>query len=302
MVPEGRVLPRITFAIPFYTGIPYLARTLQSIVAQEDDGWEAVVCDDGPEAGVEEVVRSFGAGRVRYERNPHNLGMAGNFNRCLEIATTELVTVLHGDDELMPTYVGTLRAAAARHPTAAALFCRALIIDEQGAPRFSLTDAVKDVLINPAPRDELMLHGEPGVRALLKGNFIMAPTLCFRKAVLTDRRFPLGVKFVMDWELTTKLLLDGDTLVGLPDRCYRYRRHEENATAQYTRTQLRFREESEFYDRIRATAAERGWDACVKLATQKRIIKLNIAYRALKDTVLLDFDEARRGLRLLREL
>lgn len=296
------MLPRITFAIPFYTGIPYLARTLQSIVAQEDDGWEAVVCDDGPEQGVEEVVRTFGAGRVRYERNPRNLGMAGNFNRCLEIATTELVTVLHGDDELMPTYAGTLRAAAARHPTAAALFCRALIIDEQGAPRFSLTDAVKDVLINPAPRGELLLHGEPGVRALLKGNFIMAPTLCFRKSVLTDRRFPLGVKFVMDWELTTRLLLDGDTLVGLPDRCYRYRRHEENATAQYTRTQLRFREESEFYDRIRVTAAARGWDACVKLATQKRIIKLNIAYRALKDTVLLDFAEARRGLRLLREL
>lgn len=292
----------VTFAIPFYTGITYLARGLRSIVAQDDPSWEAVVCDDGPEQGVEEVVRSFGDGRVRYLRNPANLGIAGNFNRCIDVATTELVTVLHGDDELMPNYCGTMRAAAGRHPSAAALFCRAEIIDENGTARFSLTDVVKDVLINPAPNDEYVFAGQPGVRALLKGNFIMAPTLCFRKSVLGTRRFPEGFKFVMDWELTTKLLLDGDTLVGVPDRCYRYRRHEENATSQYTRTQLRFREESEYYDRMRLKAAERGWDDCVRLAANKRIIKLNVTYRMLKNVALGQLKEARRGFRLLREL
>jgi len=292
----------VTFAIPFYTGITYLARTLRSIVAQVDPSWEAVVCDDGPEQGVEEIVRSFGDGRVRYERNPRNLGMAGNFNRCIDVATTELVTVLHGDDELMPNYCGTMRAAAERHPTAAALFCRAQIIDERGVPRFSLSDVVKDVLINPSPKDELVLEGEPGVRALLKGNFIMAPTLCFRKKVLGTRRFAEGLKFIMDLELTTKLLLDGDTLVGIPEHAYRYRRHEENATSKYTRTQLRFREESEYYDRMKIKAAERGWDECVRLATSKRIIKLNVTYRALKNIALFDLGEARRGFRLLREL
>ena len=292
----------VTFAIPFYTGITYLARTLRSIIAQQDPGWEAVVCDDGPEQGVEELVRSFGEGRVRYLRNPTNLGMAGNFNRCIDVATTELVTVVHGDDELMPNYCGMMRTAAARHLTAAALFCRAQIIDEHGVPRFSLTDVVKDVLINPSPKAELVLEGEPGVRALLKGNFIMAPTLCFRKSVLGARRFPEGFKFLMDWELTTKLLLDGDTLVGIPEYAYRYRRHEENATLKYTRTQLRFREESEYYDRMKVKAAERGWDECVRLATNKRIIKLNAAYLALKHVALLDLAEARRGFRLLREL
>jgi glycosyltransferase involved in cell wall biosynthesis len=296
------VTPSVTFAIPFYTGITYLARALRSIVAQDDASWQAVVCDDGPEQGVEAIVRSFGDGRVRYLRNPKNIGMAGNFNRCIDVAETELVTVLHGDDELMPNYCGTMRAAAGRHPTAAALFCRAQIIDEQGTPRFSLTDVVKDVLINPAPDKELVLSGESGVRTLLKGNFIMAPTLCFRKSVLGARRFPEGFKFIMDLELTTRILLDGDTLVGIPDRCYRYRRHEENATSKYTRTQLRFREESEYYDRMKAVVAERGWDECVKLATSKRIIKLNVTYRALKNIALFDLGEARRGFRLLREL
>lgn len=296
------VLSSVTFAIPFYTGIDYLSRALRSILAQHDTSWEAVVCDDGTEQRVEEVVRACGDGRIRYLRNPQNLGMARNFNRCIDVAETDLVTVLHADDELMPTYAGTMREAAARYPDAAALFCRAEIIDERGEPRFSLTDAVKDVLLNPSPRAELVLEGEPGIRALLKGNFIMAPTLCFRKRVLGSRRFPEGFKFVMDWEFTTRLLLDGDSLVGLPERCYGYRRHEENATSRYTRTQLRFREESAYYDRMKQAAAERGWDTCVRIASQKRMVKLNVMYRALKNLVLLEFGEARRGLRVLRDL
>lgn len=296
------VSPSVTFAIPFYRGVPYLERTLKSILAQQDPGWEAVVCDDGSEAGVEAVVRDVGRGRIRYDRNATNLGMAGNFNRCIEIATTELVTVLHADDELEPSYCGTMREAAARHPQAAALFCRAQIIDERSTPHFSLTDVVKDLLLHPSPKQELVLEGEPAVRALLRGNFIMAPTLCFRKNVLGDRRFPDGVKFVMDWELTTRILLDGDHLVSVPQRCYRYRRHEENATSIYTRTQLRFREESEFYDRMRDKMHARGWRDCERLAKNKQIIKLNIGYRALKNAVLLDLGEASRGIRLLREL
>jgi glycosyltransferase involved in cell wall biosynthesis len=276
------MLAAVTFAIPFYSGVDFLARTVKSILAQDDDSWDAVVCDDGAEAGVEDVVRAAGGGRVRYLRNPTNLGMAPNFNRCLDVATTDLVTVLHADDELMPSYCRTMRIAADRHPHAAAVFCRTHIIDEHGAPAFSLTDFAKELLLNPARTEELVLHGEPGVRALLRGNFIMAPTLCFRKTVLGARRFPEGFKFVMDWELTMKLLLDGDAIVGIPDRCYRYRRHGDNATAQYTRTQLRFREESAYYERMKVIAAERGWDACVRIATHKRMFRLNMAFHALK--------------------
>jgi glycosyltransferase involved in cell wall biosynthesis len=294
-------IPPITFAIPFYSGISYLTRALESIVAQADPAWQAYVCDDGTEPGVEALATAIGRGRIGYIRNPKNLGMAANFNQCIDRATTDLVTVMHADDELMPSYAATMRAASQRHPDAAALFCRAEIIGPDGRPRFSLTDVVKDY-IHPSPKHELVLCGEPGVRALLKGNFIIAPTLCFRKSVLGARRFSASYKFVLDKELTTGLLLDGDAIVGVPERCYRYRRHDDAATSQYTRTQLRFREESEYYDRMQVVARDRQWGACEKLAHQKRIIKMNIAYRTLKHCALLQLGEARRGWKLLREL
>jgi glycosyltransferase involved in cell wall biosynthesis len=293
--------PAITFAIPFYSGAAYLARAIESILAQDDDAWQAVVVDDGAEPGIEARVRAYGD-RIAYVRNPTNLGMGNNFNRCIDLATTELVTVFHADDELAPSYTRTMRAAAARHPTAPAVFCRTHIIGPDHQPQFSLADTVKDYLVHPSPHRELELAGERGVRALLKANFIPAPTLCFRKAVLGDRRFPPQYKFVLDWELTTRLLFDGDTLVGIPDRCYRYRRHEAAATSQYTRTHLRFREESEFYDRMVEATTARGWNRCAAIARHRRMTKLNVTYLALRSVAALQLKEARRNLELLREL
>ncbi|HEY6178389.1 MAG TPA: hypothetical protein VIX73_28230, partial [Kofleriaceae bacterium] len=205
------------------------------------------------------------------------------------------------DDALMPDYARTMRAAAERHPGAVAVFCRTRIIGPDDAPALSLADVVKDC-IHPSRNRELTLHGEPGVRALLRANFIPAPTLLFRRSILGDRRFPAQYKFVLDWELTTQLLLDGETLIGIPDRCYRYRRHDDAATSQYTRTQLRFREESAYYDRMQGVASSRGWPRCVAVARRKRMTKLNITYRALRSVCALELAEARRSFRLLREL
>ena len=299
--PQRADAAAITYAVPFYTGLPFLRRTLDSVLAQQDPAWAAVVCDEGKEDGVEELVRSYGDARLRYVRNQPALGMAGNFNKCVDVAQTELATVLHADDELDPSYGRVMRAAAARHPRAAALFCRARIIGPASEPRFSLADRVKD-RINPTRGQELLLQGEPGVRALMRANFIVAPTLCFRKPVLGDRRFPAPYRFVLDWELTMRLLLDGETLVGLPDSCYRYRRHEDNATERLTRTQERFREEIAFYQRILPVVRERGWERCVQVAEKRRILKLNVAFRALKSAARLDLRDALRGVSLLREL
>jgi hypothetical protein len=234
-------------------------------------------------------------------KNPHHLGIDGNFKRAVDLAETKYVTVLHADDELMPNYVTTMLQAAERFPRAAAVFCRAMIIGPKSESWFSLADYVKRFL-NPAQHADFVLQGEPGLRALLRANFIMAPTLCFRKSVLGERRFPMGYKFVLDWELTTSLLLDGETIVGIPDVCYRYRRHFENATEKLTKTQQRFREESEFYDRMREKVRARGWDKCEAIAAEKRVVKLNVAYRALKSAAQLRLGEARKGLQFLRDL
>lgn len=291
----------ITFAIPFYSGTDYLIRAIESIRAQQDCEWQALVCDDGPDASIEAVVREAGRGRVRYVRNPKNLGMAQNWNRCLDVAETELVTLLHGDDELCPRYGARMVGAMGAFPRAAAAFCRYEAIGPASEPITSLTDRVKDY-INPTGKTDTVLEGEPGMRALLRANFIAAPSLCYRKSVLGNRRFVADWKFVLDWELTTRILLDGDPLVGLPERLLRYRRHPEQATEQLTRDKRRFNEEIDFYEKMRAEVEARGWNRCAAVAKHKRLTKLHVAYRLMRSVARLELEDARFGLSLLREL
>jgi glycosyltransferase involved in cell wall biosynthesis len=296
--------PEVSFGIPFYSGVGFLRKALESLLAQRDSGWRAFVTDDSPDpatgAEVAALIRSLNDPRIAYHRNPRSLGLSGNWNRCLDLAATDLVTVLHADDELFPDYCGNMRAAAERHPTAVAFYCQAEIVGPDSRRVFSLPDLVKDV-INPSTRKEVLLAGEPGFRALLWGNFIICPALCFRKSVLGGRRFP-DRRFVPDWDMTTQLVLDGDTLVGLPQRSLRYRRHTDSTTSQLTRNRQRFLEESDYYDRMLPVARERGWDRCVRLCQQRRILKLNVALTSLISLSRLRVADARQGFRLLREM
>ena len=297
-----RPAPRITYAIPFYSGRELLKRTIASVLAQPGDAWSAFVCDNAsPEPGLEELVKAEGQGRIGYVRNAENVGMAGNFNRCIDLAETDLVTLLHGDDELEPAYTETMLAAADRHPTAVAVYCRVKIIDADSRPVFSLADTVKD-FVNPGSKGETELAGEAGMRALMRGNFILAPTLCFRKSVLGARRWSGTSKFVLDWDLTTSLLLDGEVIVGIPDRVFKYRKHAGQTTDALTKNAARYFEESAFYDRMAKVAHERGWAKCAEIAEAKRLLKLNLIHGALKSVAMLQFRDARRGCEILRQL
>ncbi len=292
--------PALTIAIPFYQGHAYLRLAIDSVLRQERADWQLLVSDDGSEASTEELVRGYGDARLQYQRNERNLGMAGNWNRCLDLAPTDLVTLLHADDQLLPNYATLMTTAAAEHPRAALLFCRSRIIDAAGRPCLSLPDFVKRFL-EPG-RGVLHLEGAAALEALLYGDFIMCPTVCYRKSVLGARRFSTEWKQVLDLDLYTRLLLEGEHLVGLPTRAYAYRRHPGNATAQHTQDLLRFREESALYDRLAQQAAQRGWTRAARVARGKRIIKLNLLYQVLRDALRLHFGSAGTKLAFLRGL
>ena len=69
-------------------------------------------------------------------RNPTNLGVAGSFNRCFELAVehgAELAMILHADDLLEPGYVAVVRAAHAASPDATCVATQVTVIGADGA-------------------------------------------------------------------------------------------------------------------------------------------------------------------------
>lgn len=292
----------ITIAIPYYCGRGLLAEAISSVLAQTSDDWQLVVCDDGgPEPGVDELVRGYGDPRLSYVRYDENVGLAGNWNRCLALATTDLVTLLHYDDRLRPDYVARMAAAAGRHPDAATLHSQAAIIDGNGAPTRTLADAVKR-LLRPRGAGDIVLDGRSGVKALMRGDFIVCPTTCYRRSRLPAAPFDGNWKMVLDLDLFVRLLLEGQRLVVLRDVLYEYRRHALNTSGELTKSLVRFEEESALHEEVARAADGRGWTEIAKVARAKRMIKSHLLVRIAQDCYHRRFALAREKARVLSAL
>ncbi len=83
----------------------YLREALESAAAQTYPHLEILVSDNHSTDDTESLVRSVPDPRVRYLRQPRNLGANGNFNACLEAASGEYFVLLHDDDVLEPDMV-----------------------------------------------------------------------------------------------------------------------------------------------------------------------------------------------------
>jgi hypothetical protein len=296
-------MARITFAIPFHSNLALLEKAVESVLAQSLTDWELIISDDhSPEDGAARIPEKYKDARIRYARNDTNLGMAGNWNRGLDLAQSELVTLLHADDFLLPSYADVMVAAAGRHPDATAFFCDVSIVDGGDRPVLSVPDLYKKLLW-PHRKGALILAGEGGLRALMKGDFIMCPTLCYRKSKLGALRFSETWKMVLDLDLEARLLLRGDTLIGVTDKAYAYRRHSDNSSLKYTQSLLRFREEIAIFREIGARARDKGWARVAAIAARKRIIKLHLLYCIFRDVLTLRLPlAAAKGRFLIKEV
>jgi len=275
---------RITYAIPYYSGIGYLRMALRSLIGQENPHWLAIVLDDRGGEDAEETVRSFNDDRISYVRNETTLGLSGNWNKALSLVTTELVTIFHSDDELESNYTDLLLGLMARYPEAVAGHCRARVIGPSGKALWSLPDEVKKI-IRPKGIDDIVTQGEEGLLSLVKGAWIFCPTLCYRKNLLPLGGFSSTWKFVLDVDLTSRVLFDGGVIVGTPTVGYRYRRHLTNQTALLTESNIRFQEEIDHLNEVSIRSSEIGWKRVQRSADRKVIVRLHLLYQALRAIV-----------------
>ena len=94
--------PYVSVGIPTYRGAAHLAETIESVLAQNFTDFELLIIDDNSPDETDNVVASFNDPRIRYLKNPHNLGPQGNWNRCLEEARGRYFKLLPQDDLIYP--------------------------------------------------------------------------------------------------------------------------------------------------------------------------------------------------------
>lgn len=98
--------PKISIVVPTYrTPINFLKEMIESVQAQTYPNWELCLGDgsEGDEA-LERTAREYAAAdpRVKFKVLEKNLGIAGNTNGALELATGDFIGLLDHDDILAP--------------------------------------------------------------------------------------------------------------------------------------------------------------------------------------------------------
>lgn len=221
--PQSKNNPFWSVMIPTYNSSTYLEETLFSILEQ-DPGKEKmqieIIDDCSKTNGALDTIHRLGLqDRVQYYQQTKNVGLAGNWNTCIEHARGEIVHILHQDDYIMPDFYAEMEKAFLQENSIGAAFCRCKVKNES----FQTTE--ESVLLQPNP-------GIPSnfLELITTKNRILTPSIVVRRNVYENLGgyYP-GLYFALDWEMWIRIA-NTYPVWYIPKSLATYRSHSQSET------------------------------------------------------------------------
>ncbi len=196
--------PLVSVLIPVFNGERFLAECLESILAQDLGDFEIVAGDDASTDDSAAFLEHYARrdARMRWWRNPRNLGIGGNFNACLKAARGEFVKFVLQDDKLVdPTALRRMTAVLQRDSSIALLVSASQLIDAQS----------RVVRVRNRFRRTGVCEGKQVIALCLSEttNLIGEPSLALFRKSQADRGFDEQLQQLLDLELWFHLLEQG---------------------------------------------------------------------------------------------
>jgi glycosyltransferase involved in cell wall biosynthesis len=100
---------KISVIIPAYNAEPYIEKCLNSLIAQTEPNFEAIIIDDGSADNTFEICKKYAAQDARFKViKQSNGGVSAARNSGLDIAGGEFITFVDSDDYVAPDYLQVL--------------------------------------------------------------------------------------------------------------------------------------------------------------------------------------------------
>lgn len=193
---------RLTVLLPTYNRAGSLPRTIESVLAQTRSDFELLISDNASEDNTEAVCRQYVQrdARVRYFRQPRNLGPIGNFNWLLAQPETEFVLMLADDDWLDADYLACCLAIIERDPALSIV---------TGATRYFEGDGYPDLVLNTN-----LTHPSGGRRVLryLRHSWSSAAFYGLLRNSMVKDALPIPNVMGADWLFVSALSFSGRVL------------------------------------------------------------------------------------------
>jgi len=130
----GAPPPRVSVGLAVYNGEPFLPEAIDSILAQTYRDFELIISDNASTDRTEAICREYAARdpRIRYVRNPTNIGGVNNENQTFHMARGAYFRLAAHDDVCAPTLLERCVQALDARPEAVLCHTATVEIDGQG--------------------------------------------------------------------------------------------------------------------------------------------------------------------------
>lgn len=218
-----------TFAVCAYKENPYLATTVESLLAQ-DTSCPVIISTSTPNDHISAVARRF---NVPVVVNPDPRGAASDWNYGYDAASTPLVTIAHQDDYYEPTYLSTMLAAVNRYESDSLQLAFSDYFEIRNGERVNGNALLRIKRVLNAPLGTRILNGSRFVkrRALSLGNPICCPAVMLVKENLGPSVFDEIYKNSCDYRTWVDLADAPGRFVYVPESLMGHRIYEESSTS-----------------------------------------------------------------------
>ena len=222
--------PKVSILIPVYNGALFLAECIESILNQDFGDYELLISDDASTDGSVALIKHYAAQdpRIRWWRNPVNLGLSGNFNCCLRAASGEYIKYILQDDlALAPSAVRRMVEALDADPAVSLAGTGSHVIDA-GSHLIEV-------------RNNFHRTGAHTGKAVIvqcleqNGNIIGEPTVTMFRRRQAGRGFDERYRQIVDLEFWFHLLEQG-RFAYFAEPLFAFRVHPQSATASHQLT------------------------------------------------------------------
>lgn len=123
-------MSKVSVIIPAYNREKFIARAIQSVLAQIYGDYEIIVVDDGSTDNTANIVKQFG-GKVKYILQP-NGGSASARNRGIKESQGEYIAFLDSDDFWVPEKLNEQVKVLDNNPNVGIVYAKMPIVNEKG--------------------------------------------------------------------------------------------------------------------------------------------------------------------------
>jgi len=127
-------MPTLTIGLPVFNGEAFLRQAIASILAQTYTDFELLISDNCSADGTAGICQSYllADQRVRYVRQPENIGAAKNYNKLVALSSGKYFKWAAHDDVMAPRFLEECVRALEQDPGVVLAFSRTQLIDEYG--------------------------------------------------------------------------------------------------------------------------------------------------------------------------